>query len=89
VLRHALLSAALGAVALATSAAHCADAGRAPERDEQPRARDAAEVVQEGNVTQWLEHYQRERGEEWAKQKADEAKPAPVPSAPGSPPSTR
>ena len=40
------------------------------------RPRDAAEAVQEGSVTQWLEHYQRERGEEWAKSKASGGAPA-------------
>jgi len=29
------------------------------------RRPDAAEAVQEGNVERWLQHYQRERGEEW------------------------
>jgi hypothetical protein len=46
------------------------------------RPRDAAQAVQEGSVTQWLEHYRRERGEEWTRSKP----PAPQVSAPsGSP----
>jgi hypothetical protein len=36
--------------------------------EDEPAARDAAEVVQEGDVSQWLKHYQRERGEDWARQ---------------------
>ena len=50
------------------------EAGRAE------RPRDAAQAVQEGSVTQWLEHYQRERGEGWAKSKA--AGGAAIPEAP-------
>jgi len=34
----------------------------APAAERRP---DAAEAVQEGNVEQWLQHYQRERGPEW------------------------
>ena len=43
--------------------------------EDKPAPRDAAEVVQEGDVMRWLEHYQRERGADWAKQQgAAEAK---------------
>ena len=39
--------------------------------------RDAAQVVQEGDVERWLEHYQRERGAEWTRQpRTVESKPA-------------
>jgi hypothetical protein len=80
----ALLRAAPVAFAIAASAAHAGEAAPAPEREEQARPRDAAEAVQEGNVTQWLEHYQRERGGDWARQKADaeERPPSPAPAAP-------
>ena len=37
-----------------------------------PPPRDAAEIVKEGDVSQWLEHYQRERGAEWAKQQREQ-----------------
>jgi hypothetical protein len=51
-----------------------------PSAEEQPPARDAAQIVREGDVSQWLEHYQRERGAEWAKQPvAQPAAPAPAP----------
>ena len=46
-----------------------------PVREEQPRQRDAAEVVQEGNVTNWLEYYQRERGATWSQPKDGAATP--------------
>jgi hypothetical protein len=50
-----------------------------PSAEEQPPARDAAQIVREGDVSQWLEHYQRERGAEWAKQqRAQPAAPAPA-----------
>jgi hypothetical protein len=49
------------------------------EGEDQPRPRDAAQAVQEGSITQWLDHYQRERGEEWARSKA--ATPEPPPAA--------
>ncbi|HEY7759176.1 MAG TPA: hypothetical protein VIA64_07160 [Burkholderiales bacterium] len=46
---------------------------------EQPAARDAAEIVQEGDVSQWLQHYQRERGAEWARQQREQpTTPAPA-----------
>lgn len=35
---------------------------REPAAERRP---DAAQAVQEGNVNQWLEHYQRERGAAW------------------------
>ena len=45
--------------------------------EDKPAPRDAAEVVQEGDVSRWLEHYQRERGADWARQqRAEETKPA-------------
>lgn len=40
--------------------------------EERPPPRDAAEIVKEGDVSQWLEHYQRERGTEWAKQQREQ-----------------
>ena len=46
------------------------------------RPRDAAEAVQEGSVTQWLEHYQRERGAEWAKSRPEAQNPPEKPAAP-------
>ncbi|HZR03580.1 MAG TPA: hypothetical protein VFA81_10465 [Burkholderiales bacterium] len=61
-------------------------------RAEEDRSRrDAAEVVKEGDVSHWLQHYQRERGEQWKKQgvpqspiprqrEKDEAKPPVLPS---------
>jgi hypothetical protein len=77
---HALLC----AIALTAPAADADDAPAAQEREAQARPRDAAEAVQEGNVTQWLEHYQRERGEDWAKQKSGNAgePPSATPAAP-------
>lgn len=50
---------------------------------------DAAEVVQEGNVELWLQHYQRERGEHWERasvRKTDSPKPSSQPiTTPGEP----
>lgn len=46
--------------------------------------RDAAEVVKEGDMSQWLQYYQRERGDGWSKTPA--AQPADTP-APGAKPS--
>jgi len=46
---------AIGLLAVAASA----DAG---DDDAQQRPRDAAEAVREGDVSQWLKYYQRERG---------------------------
>lgn len=47
----------------------------APAREPRP---DAAQAVQEGNVEQWLQHYQRERGAEWERARTS------APSAQGS-----
>jgi hypothetical protein len=58
----ALCSSALGAAAVN------AEEPAQPARQERPR--DAAQAVQEGSVTQWLEHYQRERGEQWQRTQA-------------------
>ena len=58
------VSAIVLAAALPAASAEESDGGA------QPRPRDAAQAVQEGSVTQWLEHYQRERGEEWERSKA-------------------
>jgi hypothetical protein len=46
------------AIALATSIAW-------PQTADPPRPRDAAEAVREGDVSQWLKYYERERAEEW------------------------
>lgn len=37
--------------------------------------RDAAEIVREGDVSQWLEHYRRERAQEWEKQRSGNPPP--------------
>jgi hypothetical protein len=74
---------------MALFAAFPAPAEEAPQADrppaeaaQQPRPRDAAEAVQEGNVTRWLEHYQRERGEAWARDRNAAPAPPPVPAPP-------
>jgi hypothetical protein len=46
---------ALAVLVLAVRASVCAAQGS------EPRPRDAAEVVREGDVSQWLKYYQRER----------------------------
>jgi hypothetical protein len=46
---------ALAVLALAVPASVCAAQGS------EPRPRDAAEAVREGDVSQWLKYYQRER----------------------------
>ena len=51
-----------------------------------PPPRDAAEVVKEGDVSQWLKHYQRERGEDWSKQTPSAPQPAPRPAEQPVPP---
>lgn len=48
--------------ALATALLAIATIAFAAENDGQQRPRDAAEAVQEGDVSQWLKYYQRERG---------------------------
>jgi hypothetical protein len=68
--------------AVALAALLCAGLAQAAEPPAQ-RPRDAAEAVQEGNVSQWLEHYQRERGEEWARQRQDPPPAAPEPAPAG------
>ena len=58
------------------------------EAEEDKRVvRDAAEVVKEGDVAQWLKHYERERRDSWAKQGAGQP-PAerPPPDARGNEP---
>ena len=47
--------------------------------EDKPTRQDAAEAVKEGDVTQWLQHYRRERGDGWSEQ---------VPSAEQPPPPT-
>jgi hypothetical protein len=47
---------ALGALFALSAFASCAYA------DERARVPDAAEAVQEGDVSQWIRYYQRERG---------------------------
>jgi len=51
------------AVLLCAAQAH-ADEPAAPQPEPGHR-QGAAETVQEGNVDQWLQHYQRERGDNW------------------------
>jgi hypothetical protein len=82
-------AAAAVTAALALFAAFPALAEPAPQADappaqgaQQPRPRDAAEAVQEGNVTRWLEHYQRERGEAWARDRNAAPADPPEPAAP-------
>jgi hypothetical protein len=60
-------------------------AGVAPAigAEDRPAPRDAAEVVQEGDVSQWLQHYQRERGEEWARQQRAQPAGSPASTAAG------
>ena len=50
------------------------------------RRPDAVEVVQEGNVELWLQHYQRERGEEWERASERKADSPSLSSPPMSPP---
>ena len=54
----------------------------------QTPARDAAEIVQEGDVSQWLQHYQRERGAEWSKQQREQPAQTP-PEGRTEPPATQ
>jgi hypothetical protein len=51
------------ALLLCAAQAH-ADEPAAPQPESGQR-QGAAETVQEGNVDQWLQHYQRERGDNW------------------------
>jgi hypothetical protein len=46
--------------------------------EDKPAPREAAEVVQEGDVSLWLEHYRRERGADWARENpvSQQEKPA-------------
>ena len=57
--------------------------GLAAEEEGAPR--DAAEIVQEGDVSQWLKHYERERGADWARQQ-ERAEPKPAAAASPPPP---
>jgi hypothetical protein len=82
-------AAAALAAALAVFAAIPGLAEEVPQADrppteaaQQPRPRDAAEAVQEGNVTRWLEHYQRERGDAWARDRNAAPGATPEPAAP-------
>jgi hypothetical protein len=55
------------------------------------RPKDAAEAVQEGNVSNWVEYYERERRES-ARKPAAASPPAPAPAAttrPETPPPER
>ncbi len=63
VLWHVLLTACLVA---------CSRPGWGDDTASTPLERrpDAAEAVQEGNVEQWLQHYQRERAAEWERARA-------------------
>lgn len=48
--------------------------------EDKPGPRDAAEIVREGDVSQWLKHYQSERGADWARQQEPiEPEPAKMP----------
>lgn len=44
-----------------------------------PPRRDAAEVVKEGDMSQWLRYYQRERGGNWSKTPSAQPDDKPVP----------
>jgi hypothetical protein len=55
----------------------------AAQAQEQVRPKEAAEAVQEGNVANWLEYYQREQGQHGSGQQAPSS--APVPAAPPDP----
>jgi hypothetical protein len=55
---HPLRRAILAALATGPIAAAAADT---PPKPSQPDRKDAAEKVQEGNVQQWIEYYQRTR----------------------------
>lgn len=46
--------------------------------------RDAAEVVKEGDMSQWLQYYQRERGDGWSKTPAEP--PGQTPASQAKPP---
>jgi hypothetical protein len=74
------LAAALLVCALALS-----HASRAAEERDHPRAKDAAEAVQEGNVANWLKYYTREREQS----RAPDPPPAERPPAPASAPPPR
>jgi len=67
---------------LATITVLCASGAPAsaaePAASAGERRPDAAQAVQEGNVDQWVQHYQRERGHEW-----ERARQRPEPVAPG------
>jgi len=58
------------ALLLCAVPAHSEHAARTDAADRQG----AAEAVQEGNVDQWLQHYQRERGEHWPQSRQVESK---------------
>jgi hypothetical protein len=58
----------------------CAFALCATAAEPQLRPKDAAEAVQEGNVRNWVEYYERQRREN--------APPKPAPPATGTPPAT-
>jgi hypothetical protein len=67
-----------------------AHASRAAEEREQSRAKDAAEAVQEGNVSNWLKYYQRERERGGAPNApAGESAPAPTNEPPAPRPERR
>ena len=63
----------LAALALTLCACAASYAGRCAEDNQRPR--DAAEAVKEGDVSQWLKYYQRERGDGAVPEKP--AQPAP------------
>ncbi len=84
-LRHGLWAVCL---VCCSSASGWASEPAGPPPEHRP---DAAEVVQEGNVELWLQHYQRERGEEWeraARRKADSPSPSSPPMSPPREPSS-
>lgn len=67
------------AVAMALVGALMQLPGRAAEKPDAadtaktaPTRRDAAEVVKEGDMSQWLKYYHRERGDGWSKPTADQ-----------------
>lgn len=50
-----------------------------------PARRDAAEVVKEGDMSQWLQYYQRERGDAWSKTPPAQPSATPAPAVEASP----
>jgi len=75
--------------ALATALLAIAATAFAAENEGQERPRDAAEAVQEGDVSQWLRYYQRERGMQAPAPRPDHAPPPADGTVGGEPDSKR